>query len=80
MEVLERKWQGNNQRENGWEVSWIVEDSISQIQEAKKKFFLMQLNGKPAHIYTIVKLRKTRRSKDTDTGTARENSHYWQNI
>ena len=80
MEVLERKWQGNNQRENGWKFSWIAEDSISQIQEAKKKIFLMQLNGKPTHIYTIVKLKKTRRSKDTDTGTTRKNSHYWQNI
>ena len=34
--------------------SWIAEDSISQIQEAKNKIFLMQLNGKPTHIYTIV--------------------------
>lgn len=58
----------------------LLKTAFLRFRKPKKKFFLMQLNGKPAHIYTIVKLRKTRRSKDTDTGTARENSHYWQNI
>ena len=63
------------------EFSWTVEDSISHIQEAKKKKKeKMQLNGKPTHIYTIVKLKKTRRSKDTNIGMTRENSYYLQNI
>ena len=60
--------------------SWTVEDSISHIQEAKKKERKNALNGKPTHIYTIVKLKKTRRSKDTNIRMTRENSYYLQNI